>query len=188
MLIERYVKGKEDDLIDQYISHGPSDLKKELGVTDEEWTIIFDYLVVEKNLIYKCVMRNSDFFTDIYVKFGASHVRKVLEISVRKYDIFWEASFDFIAIANEGLYLHVLENRGKYMIALKARGADYVRKVLGIWKPKYEENWARILNLLLHAVCDGIFSNMTFEHGLKSFSMIMNSVREHRRICESGIL
>ncbi len=187
-LIGHLVKGKENLLIERYISDGPNKLKKSLKMSDKDWSIIFDYLVFEENLLYKCIVANTDFFTDIYVKFGSAHVREVLNIQEMKYDVIWEMLFDFIAISNESLYFHVLEHRDRYMTALKARGTDFVRKVLGVWKPKYEENWAKVLDFLLNAVCDAIFSEQTFEHGLKAFSLIMNGTREHRPVYRHGIL
>lgn len=188
MVLERYIRGKEEDIIDSYIAKGPTILKKELEVSDEEWEVIFDHLVFEKNLFYKCVARNTEFFMETYIKFGTAHVRDVLAISDSKYDKVWELVFDYVAIANEGLYLHVVEHRDRYMIAMKARGTDFVRKVLGTWNKKYNESWAKVLNFLLHAACDAIFSETTFERGLKAFSEMMNKSREHRVICEEGIL
>lgn len=188
LVIERFLKGKESLFVDKYIADGPSKLQKSLKISDKEWQVVFDYLVFEENLLYKCIIANKDFFTDIYIKFGSAHVREVLDIQEMKYDVIWEMLFDFIAIANENLYFHVLEHRDRYMTALKARGTDFVRKVLGIWKPKYEENWAKVLNFLLHAVCDAIFSEQTFDHGLRAFSLIMNGMREHRPVYKHGIL
>lgn len=187
-LIDHLVKGRENLLIEKYIVDGPSKLKKSLKISDKQWKIFFDYLVFEENLLYKCIIANKDFFADIYIKFGSAHVREVLDIQEMKYDIIWEMLFDFIAIANENLYYHVLEHRDRYMTALKARGTDFIRKVLGIWKPKYEENWAKVLDFLLNAVCDAIFSEQTFEHGLKAFSLIMNGTREHRPVYKHGII
>ncbi len=188
LLVERYVKGREDRLVDSYIQDGPAKVKKELGVSDEEWTAIFDYMVFVENLLYKTIITNMEFFLNEYIKFGSVHVREVLEITEPKYDVVWDVLFDFIAISHEGLYYHVLEHRDRYMTAMKARGTDFVRKVLGIGKDKYAENWERVLDFLLHAVCEAIFSEQTFEHSLKAFSRIMNGVREHRPIFKSGIL
>jgi hypothetical protein len=187
-LIDRLVKGKEDSLIESYIVDGPSKLRAKIEVSAEEWSVFFDYLVFEENLLYKCVVANSDFFVDIYIKFGSTHVREVLDIEDAKYDVIWEMLFDFIAIANEGLYYHAVEHRDKYMTAMKARGSDFVRKVLGVSKGKYEENWAKVLDFLLNAVCDAIFSESTYEHGLQAFAMMMNGVREQRALNRFGVI
>jgi hypothetical protein len=179
-LIESRVKGKEDALIEAYIMAGPTATKVSMGVSAAEWEVVFDYLVFEHNMLYKAVTDSGDFFIDAFVKFGMSHVREILDAKDAKYDSVIEQIFDFIAISNDALYAHVLQHRSKYMTAFRARGGDFTRKVLGIWKEKYDENWERILNVLLNACCDAIFTQNTFEHGLKAFSMIVNGEREHR--------
>ena len=188
LLVERYARGRENVLVGQYIEEGPLEIQEDLGLSDEQWEVIFDYLVFEHNLIYKCIIQNSDFFVEEFVRGGAAQVREMLCIEDDKYDMVWNILFDFIAIANEGLYYHVLQHRDRYMVAFKSRGSDFVRKVLGVWNDKYEENWSQILDILLNAVCDSLFSEQTFDHGLRSFSMIMNKTREHRPIFKLGII
>lgn len=185
MLIERYVRGREAKLIDRYITDGPTALKEELGLSDDQWRVIFDHLVFEQNLLYKTVVQAKDFFLDNYVNHGMAHVRDIMDIVDDAYNLPLEIVFDFLAISNDGLYYHVLQNRDRYMIAFRARGGDFVRKVLGIWKEKYEENWAKILDLLLHSVCDDIFDERNFDAGLKAFSAIMNASRVHRPVEKS---
>ncbi len=187
LLLERYAFGRESVLIDKYIANGPSSLQDEFGLSDMEWQVIFDYLVFEHNLLFKTVGANTEFFVDMYVKQGMSHLRDVLDVSEAKYDLICEVVFDLIAISNEGLYYHVLENRDRYMLAFKARGGDFVRNILGISKSKYDENWAKILDILLHAVCDSLFSGQTLDHGLRAFSYLMNGMRVHRPLAKSEI-
>ncbi len=187
-VINRLLKGKETSFVEKYIADGPTKVKEGIGASDEEWSVIFDYMVFEENLLYKAVTINIDFFLDIYVKHGSAHVKEVLDITHMKYDIIWEILFDYIAVSHDGLYFHVMEHRDKYTTAMKARGGDFVRKVLGVWKPKYEGSWAKVLDFLLHAVCDAIFSEQTYENSIKAFSLIMNGVREHRPIYKHGLL
>lgn len=187
MLIERYVWGREAKLIDRYIADGPTTLRDSLGISEEEWVVIFDNLVFDHNLLYKVVLQAKDFFQDNYVKHGMAHVRDILNVSDDKYNLVWEVVFDYLAISNDGLYYHVLQNRDRYMIAFKARGGDFVRKVLGIWKSKYEENWARILDLLLHSVCNDIFDERNFDEGLRAFSLMFNVSRQHRPVEKSEV-
>lgn len=187
-LIAKYVLGRESILIDAYILHGPSALKKELNVSDFEWQIIFDYLVFEQNLLFKVVCHSPDFFMDSYVKHGMANLRFVLDVVDSKYDLIWEIVFDFLAISNDGLYLHVLEHRQKYSIAFGSHGSHFIRKVLGISKPKYFDNWEQILTLFLDTVCDDLFSERMFSDGLRSFTSMVNGLREHRSIMKSGIL
>ncbi len=187
MLVERYVRGREAKLIERYIVDGPTVVREDLGVSEQEWKVIFDHMVFEHNLLYKTVIQAKDFFLENYVKHGMAHVREILNVSDDQYNLAFEVIFDFLAIANDGLYYHVLQNRDRYMIAFKARGGDFVRKVLAIWKPKYEENWAKILDLLLHSVCDDIFDERNFDEGLKAFSLMINSARVHRPVEKSEI-
>lgn len=188
MALERYARGKEKELIEMYIANGPAETKKGIGVSEEEWRVVFDYLVFEKNLLYKAVIASADFFNQEYVKNGMTRVREILDVVDAKYDQMATLVFDFVAIANEGLYFHVLEHRDKYMNVMRQRGGDFVRKVLGVWGEKYEENWAKVLDFLLKGVCDDIFTEQTFDHGLRAFSRIMNCKREQRPIYKSGII
>ena len=181
-LVDLYAKGKEDQLIEVYIVAGPTELMKTLGLKRGEWNIIFDYLIFEHDLLYKCVAQNVDFFVDLYVKYGMKHIREVLEIENNKYNLVAEDLFKLVAIRNEGLYLSVLQNRSKYSLALKARGVDFLRRILGISAEKYNVAWEKVLNILLNAVCDGIFTQRTLDHGLAHFAMMMNEMREHRVI------
>ncbi len=181
-VLKKHVFGREDFVIESYIVHGPTSLKEYLKVSEDDWQVIFDYLIFEKDLLQKCVNFSPSFFDDTYIKHGMTHLRDILEVTAAKYDDSWEKIFDFIVIANDNLLLHVIEHRDRYVIAMKARGADFVRKVLGIWKGKYDENWAKVLDFLLNAVCSGLFSERTFEHGLIAFSKLMNGVREHRPV------
>jgi len=185
MLIERYARGRESTLVDRYIADGPTVLKEELGVSDEDWRVIFDHLVFGFNLLYKAVVQAQDFFREAYIKHGMAHVREIMDVVDDKYNLPLEVVFDFLAIANDGLYYHVLQNRDRYIIAFKARGGDFIRKVLGVWKEKYEENWSRILDLLLHSVCADVFNETNFEYGLRAFSAMMNVNRMHRPIEKS---
>jgi hypothetical protein len=181
-LVETYARGKEADLVEVYIVAGPRELRKILGLKKAEFQVIFDYLVFEHDLLYRCVANSVDFFVDLYVKYGMKHVRAVLGIDGKKYDSVMEDLFKLIAIANEGLYLNVLQNRVRYLLAFKARGGEFLRTILGLVDEKYDYAWKKVLDILLNAVCDGLFSERTLEHGLKNFAMMMNGMREHRAI------
>ncbi|MFA6917990.1 MAG: hypothetical protein WC285_04155 [Candidatus Gracilibacteria bacterium] len=181
-LVEAYARGKENNLIEAYIVAGPTELRKTMGLNKAEFAVIFDYLAFEHDLLYRCVTQNVDFFVDLYVKYGMKHVRAVLEIEAGKYDSLIDDLFKLIAIANEGLYLNVLQNRARYLLAFKARGAEFLRRILDVADEKYDFVWKRVLDILLNAACDGLFSERTLDHGLKNFSMMMNGMREHRPI------
>lgn len=188
LLLERHVYGRENSLIESYISIGPSEMKEEIGLSDKEWRSIFDYLVFENNLLHKVINENLEFFLDNYIKYGASHVRDIFDINEDRYDMIWSISFDFIAIAHEGLLYHVMQHRDRYVNTLKVRGSDFVRKVLGIWGEKYDEHWGKVLDLLLNATCEDMCAERNFEHGLQAFSYHMNGHRIHRPLVKSDIL
>lgn len=188
LTIDIYASGRESALVEQYIVDGPTYIQDSLGLSDEEWIFVFDYLVFEHGLIFKCVVRNCDFFNDLYVKYGMAHLREVFDVVEEKYDRVWSVVFDFLAICNEGLKYHVMEHRQKYLQALRGHGSDFVRKILGISSAKYEEHWEETLDFLLHVVCDDIFSRNTYEHGLRAFAQIINGGRVQRKINEQGLL
>lgn len=188
LLIERYARNRESKLIEQYISEGPSQIQDELGLDDQEWQVIFDYLVFEHNLLYKSVTQSKDFFLDLYIKHGMAHIRDILDVNDDKYNAMLEVVFDFLAIASEGLYYHLLEHRERYIMAFRVRGGDFIRKILGIWKEKYEEHWAKVLEFLLKTVCEDIFNERNFEHGLRGFASLMNIQRQHRPVAKSEIV
>jgi len=188
LVLERFVKGKEDEFIRKYIILGPSKMKEEISVTDEEFDVVFDYLVFENNLLYKCVVANIDFFLDQYVRHGMAHLRDMLGVLDEKYDRVCEVIFDFLVISNDGLLLHVMEHRDKYLDSLNEYGSEFVRKVLGVSNVKYSENWEKVLDFLLKSVVKNIVSKKTFDQGITAFTMIYNGSRVQRPITKEGIL
>ena len=180
MLIESFVRGRETVLTEKYIADGLSALKEVLGLSEVQWRVVFDHLIFQHALVYKCVTASKDFFLEAYIKHGSTHVREILDIVEGKYDEVWQMIFDFLAIANKGLEYHVIEHRDRYMTSFKVRGGDFARKVLGIWNSKYDEHWSRILNLLLHSVCESHFDEKGFEGSIRLFTSIANINRVHR--------
>ncbi|MFA5820866.1 MAG: hypothetical protein WC873_02060 [Candidatus Gracilibacteria bacterium] len=187
LILERFVSGREAGLIERYIMDGPMAMKVEMGVSEAQWRVIFDYLVFEHNLLYKLVASNVEFFSDFYVRHGVAGLRELLDIEAGYYNQVFEAVFDFLAIAHDGLRLHILENREKYLLALKARGIHYLKKILNVDKAKYEESWLHVLEFLLSAACEAMFSEQSYEHGVRAFSMLVNGTREHRALVKHEI-
>ncbi len=182
LILERFARGREANLIERYIVDGPMSMKVEMGVDESEWRVVFDYLVFEHNLLHKLVTANVEFFSDFYVRHGVGGLRELLDIEAGYYNMPFEAVFDFLAIAHDGLKLHILENREKYLLGLKARGVYYLKKILNVDKAKYEESWLMVLEFLLSAACEAMFSERSFENGLQAFSMLVNGTREHRAL------
>jgi len=188
LLLERYVRDREDLLIEKYILMGPSALRDQMGLSENEWRILFDHLVFRLGLLSKTINQNFDFFFDNYVQHGSSHVRDILDVGDQAYDEIWQMSFDFLAIAHQGIIYHVMHHRKRYAETMKVRGQEFVRKVLGIWAVKYDEHWQKILVILLNTASDDIFAEQTFDHGLNTFSALISRDRVHRTIEKSEIL
>jgi len=187
-ILEAYVKGNEDFLINKFIQDGPSQIKLELNLKDSEWLVIFDCLVFEHNLLYKTVLKNTEFFVDAYVKYGMDHARSILDVSDNKYDLVWEVVFDYIVGACDALYLHVLEKRDYCFEILENKGGQALRNSLGISKGKYDVLWEKVLTVLLNVYCENATSEQNFSSGLKAFSLLMNESRVQRPINEFGLL
>ncbi len=179
-LIENIVKGNETSLVNSYIEKGPAALTEEFGLSTEQWQVIFDHLVFNHNLLYKVVVNNTDFFLGGYIEEGFSHIRKILKVEASEYDAVCKLIFDFIAISNGGLKLHIIEHKDKYMSALKEHGSDFVRKVLYIWDKKYDKHWEEILDSFLSDFCFNVFTHQTLEKGIGLFTSLINMKREHR--------
>lgn len=185
MLIERYGRGRESVLIESYIVDGPTMVAENLGLNNEQWLVVFDYLVFNHGLLFKVVKNNSEFFLDNYIKHGMAHVRDILGVNEDRYDLAWAMIFDFLAISCEGLPQHVVHHRERYMSTFRSRGGDFVRKVLGVWNERYYEHWSAVLELLLNGVCEEMFTEQTYDHGMRSFVYLMNGTRVHRVIDKS---
>ncbi|MFA5948158.1 MAG: hypothetical protein WC806_04255 [Candidatus Gracilibacteria bacterium] len=180
LILIRYAYGKEDFLIEKYIKDGPEALKDHLGTDDESFSVIFDHLVFEHNLLYKAVLKAEDFFVDEYVKYGISHVRNILDIEDSKYNLIFESCKDFILICHDGLYLHVLNNRDKYLLALKARGENFLRVLLNIHHKRYDGIFKIVFDVLNNSCADGMLNMVGFERGISIFNNIFNKGRECR--------
>ncbi len=188
LLLERYARGRESSLTNDYILIGPAQICEKLGLTENEWKVIFDYLVFQHGLLYKCVLKSNDFFLEAYIKHGAGHIRDILDVKSVKYELVWESVFDYLAVAQEGLTYHVLQHRDRYVNEFQARGGTFIRKNLGIWNEKYDKQWEQIVELLLHAACEEFFSDQDFEHSLRSFSHIVNAGRTHRPVWQMELI
>lgn len=188
ILIESYARGREAFLVESYICDGPSFVKDNLGLDEEKWRVIFDYLVFNHSLLFKVVKNSTDFFLENYILHGMAHVRDILDVNDDKYNLVWTMIFDFLAISKEGLQQHVIHHRDRYITTFRARGGDFVRKVLGVWNERYDEHWKAVLNLLLDGVCDEFFTQKTYDDGIMAFTYLLNGQRVHRPIEKSEIL
>ena len=116
------------------------------------------------------------------------HVRDLLNICSGKYDHISQKLFHIIAVEQDGLYYHVLENRTKYQLVFRSRGSDYLRTKLLISSSDYDHYWEKILNLFLSDYCYDLLTEKKLEQSLYAFTQVMNSLRVHRPIEKSEIL
>ena len=188
LLIERYVRSREKNLINSYIADGPTELRNRLGLNEQQWEIVFDYLVFNFDLLIKCINGNGDFFLNTYVKYGMDHVRDLLNISSDKYDHISQKLFHIIAIEQDGLYYHVLENRTKYHCVFRSRGSEFLRTKLLINTGVHDDYWRKILSLFLSDYCNDLLTEKKLEQSLYAFTQVMNGLRVHRPIEKSEII
>lgn len=188
LILYKYVFGKEKNLIESYIVDGPKAIQEKFDISDEHWKVVFNHLVFVENVLYKCVIQNFEFFTQEYIKHGMAHVRDMLDVVDESYDGAWIVVFDLIVISCDGISYHVMEHRDRYVDALMEHGSDFIRKILGISHERYEETWAKSLDILLNAACEKNFDMNRFDHAIKAFSYLYSNTREHRLIDGSGIL
>lgn len=179
-VLVQYAFGREDELMESYIVDGPTAAKVLLGVSEPQWRVIFDYLVFEKNLLFKTVSFCSEFFVEAYVQHGIEHVRAVLDVTDCRYDMMMEPVFEFLAIINEGLKYHVFQYREKYLDILWENGSGFLKKLLRLSDQKYEESYGQVLDVLLNTACTRMFTETHFDNGLRAFSLMYNLGREHR--------
>lgn len=185
LVLHKYVFGKEKAIIESYISDGPIALKEKMSITDNEWQVVFDHLVFSENLLYKCIVQNFEFFTQEYIAHGVAHLREMMDVVDEKYDNVWTVVFDFVAISCDGINYHVVEHRERYVDALMEHGTDFIRKVLCISHCRYEDTWAKILDILLNAACEKNFDMSRFDHAIRAFSYLYSNTREHKLIDKS---
>lgn len=180
IVLQRHAYGSESELIELYLLEGPSELQSRRRISGAEWRFVFDYLVFEKDLLMKAVKMSQDFFTDIYVKYGIDHVRAVLDVKDSKYDTIFESVFDFLAIANDNLYRHLLGNKEKYAGKMREKGSSYVKAQLGIEKAKYAKQWETVLNVMLFAYCEKAFDERNMLEGMQFFAKLYNASRKRK--------
>ena len=181
-LYENIAIGREEEFIDAYIKDGPAFIKEKYGLTALTWRKSFDYLVFENNLLFKCVNALPEFFLEIYIKHGIKHVREVLDVSAKKYDLVMEPVFDLLAISKEGLFAHILENREKYLELLKVEGGGAIRAELGLTKSKYTDVWTKVMEILFKSTCEDAFCSRNLEESLRAFALMIGGGRIHRKI------
>jgi hypothetical protein len=181
--LKQLLKLKADKLMSIFIQEGPEALKEKLEIKyDRHWEFIFDYLVLDENIVKRCVVRYMPFFKQLVTENGPMVLKKVFQLEDKKYKAVFEQIFDLVAVANGALYDYVYINRKKFAFAIFNGEAKNLRSLLGLKAHKYSNLWYDILNLLQEAVCNKLYSDHAFENGLLAFNKLMNSMREHRSL------
>jgi hypothetical protein len=150
--IEKALNGHEERLMTLFIQQGPQALRTQLKVpNDFVWTIVFDHLVFNLDVLKRCIDLFFPFFKDYVVKNGPVALRELFGIEDARYDEVFEKLLDDMVIARGLLFEHVHAHIDEYLGALKqGRGSD-IRTQLGLVPTKYDPTWNEVVNFLLDA-------------------------------------
>ncbi len=151
MIVER-LEGKEERLLKMFIQHGPEALRENLNVpNDFVWTVVFDHLVFNLDVLKRCVEIFFPFFQEYVLKNGPQALRELFGIQDARYDGVFEKLVDDLIIARGLLFEHVHRHVNAYLKALKeGRGSD-IRFQLGLANEKYQPLWEEVVDFLLDA-------------------------------------
>jgi hypothetical protein len=174
------------DVIKQFVAdfymRGPVFLKRKIEKQGENFGSIYSILVFEHNVIKRIVLAHIDFFTKMFAVKGSNYFRQVFLIEDSKYDGIFEEIFDLLAISKGGIYEYIDNNEDFILQCIKKDGPNALRLVLGLNKQKYDELWLQILDGLMEKVCENYSDSRTIESGMKFFTLMMNTLREHRSL------
>jgi hypothetical protein len=174
------LKGREEQLMDLFIQNGPDGLKHVLNLKrDNDWNIIFDYLVFKKDLLTHCVNKYIYFFKDLVRQKGPGALRKVLGIEAKMYDKVFEKIFDLVAVSEGALYDFVTQNKTDLLDGIKKGQSRGLRKMLALEKKKYDQVWGEVTILLAKSFIEDTLSERVADQGLQSFDYLMNALRQH---------
>jgi len=178
-MLERYDK----KLLKYYLDNGPYELKKKLDIGNEEvWSIVFDYLMYEKDAVRICIKKNTEFIRDLFAQKGPAFIRKSFCIESSKYDDIWEFVVDYIGISHGALFEYVNKESFNYKSMIRNGKATKIRNSLCLQKKKYNNVWEEILDLLLECISFSNFTHNQFEQGIRFFTNLYNNGRKHRSL------
>lgn len=88
-----------DDLVEYYLKHGLKKLLKDLSLFSEnQKQILFDYLMLERKALLKCIQGNKGFFLKIIIEGKGETIRPMLGIADHKYDKLWLEAIDLLSL------------------------------------------------------------------------------------------
>ncbi len=151
-VVEDALLGHEERLMTLFIQQGPQALRTMLQVpNDYVWSVVFDHLVFNLDVLKRCVDMFFPFFRDYVLKNGPLALREVFGIADSRYDAVFEKLVDDMVIARGLFFEHIDAHTADYLAALqKGQGSD-IRSQLGIVPSKYDPLWKEVVNFLLDA-------------------------------------
>lgn len=175
-LVRGQLRGHEERLMTLFIQQGPQALRDMLKVpNDFVWTVVFDHLVFNLDVLKRCVDMFFPFFKDYVLKNGPVALRDVFGIRDSRYDSVFEKIFDDLVIARGLLFEHVHAHTREYLEALtQGRGSD-IRAQLGLQTSKYDPLWKEVLDFLLDAFTREKLKDQQKEQ-TKSFLSLLQSL------------
>lgn len=183
MSLRQELDAREIQLMETFIQDGPDSLRQKLGISsDHIWIQIFDRLIFQKGVVKHCVLKFLPYFRHLVAEHGPLVLRSVFGIEERKYDQVFENIFDFVAVGHNALYDHVYQNRHDYALLIRNGNAKNLRTKLCVQARRYDGLWQELLEILMKATCEELYSESVFDRGLTAFSMIMNQTRTHRSL------
>lgn len=173
----------EIQLMETFIQEGPESLRRKLGIsTDRVWEQVFDRLIFQKGVVKHCVLKFLPYFKHLVSEHGPKVLRSIFGIEAYKYDQVFENVFDLVAVGHSSLYDHVYQNRHEYAQLIRKGHAKGLRSELCIEAKRYDGLWQELLDVLMKATCEELYSESTFDRGLTAFSLIMNQTRIQRSL------
>jgi len=151
--IEDQLNGHEERLMTLFIQQGPEVLRSQLKIpNDFVWTVVFDHLVFNLDVLKRCVDMFFPFFKDYVLKNGPLALREVFGIQDSRYDSVFEKLVDDMVIARGLLFEHIYQHTPEYLLALKRGNGSGIRTQLGLELPKYAPVWKEVVDFLLDAM------------------------------------
>jgi hypothetical protein len=182
-ILKKAIEKRECIVTEGFINLGPDKLRKHLSITNnEDWNKLFDYLVLNKGVVRKCVIKYADFFYDLVASHGPIAMRKVFGIEDSKYDAIFEEIFDLIAVSKGALFIYVRNNCADFAKLVKNGKAGDLQTKLCLNMAKYQDLWIKILEIFVDAVCEDYYDDKAVDRGFYAFSLMMNDLREHRSL------
>ena len=182
-ILKKAIEKREYIVAEGFITMGPKELRKTLSITNnEDWRKLFDYLVIYRGVIKRCVLTYMDFFYDLVSSKGPNAMREVFGIENAKYDVVYEEIFDLVAVSKGAMYTYVRNNCSDFAQLVKQGKAGDLQNRLGLTSKKYQHVWMEILELFVDAVCEDYVDGRAVDQGFYAFSMIFNGIREQRSL------